>query len=301
MKIFKRNVSMVEFEPHAFCNRRCSFCPNSILDRYKNKTLFDLALYEKTIGELSFIDYDQTIRFSRYSEPLACEEICNYIRLARDSLPKTSIDVVTNGDFLTDKMVAELREAGLSILRISIYPDKDSRWSHENATSKVNSLSKRIALDKHVIDSGNDLLRWVFPYEGMEIYADAKNLNVIGFDRGQSVPSLVDRGFMRASPCFFVFSNITIDYNGAIMPCCNLISDFSDHEEFIIDQINNHNSIYDIYFGKKLTAWRRKLVMVGDKASPCDTCKQKCLVDQRELSSLSRKIKRKLMEIDVTL
>src|SRR5581483_9454318 len=31
--LFKRNVELVEVEPHAYCNRTCSFCPNSIIDR----------------------------------------------------------------------------------------------------------------------------------------------------------------------------------------------------------------------------------------------------------------------------
>lgn len=29
--LFKRNVTLVELEPHAFCNHTCSFCPNSTI------------------------------------------------------------------------------------------------------------------------------------------------------------------------------------------------------------------------------------------------------------------------------
>src|SRR4029453_13154579 len=31
--LFKRNVDLVELEPHAYCNRTCSFCPNATIDR----------------------------------------------------------------------------------------------------------------------------------------------------------------------------------------------------------------------------------------------------------------------------
>ena len=32
-QLFKSSVRLVEFEPHAYCNRLCPFCPNVFLDR----------------------------------------------------------------------------------------------------------------------------------------------------------------------------------------------------------------------------------------------------------------------------
>ena len=96
--LFKRNVTLVELEPHAFCNRTCSFCPNSTIDRLTVTSTLDRALYERVLQDLGSIDYSHVLRFARYSEPMAHEHIYEMVATARSYLPKAEIDIVTNGD-----------------------------------------------------------------------------------------------------------------------------------------------------------------------------------------------------------
>lgn len=63
--LFKRNVTLVELEPHAFCNRTCSLCPDSTIDRLTVKTVLDRSLYEVILSDLEAIEYDQVLRFAR--------------------------------------------------------------------------------------------------------------------------------------------------------------------------------------------------------------------------------------------
>src|SRR6266508_4447204 len=73
--LFKKNVTLVELEPHAYCNRTCSFCPNSTLDRLTVKSHLDVSVYERILHDLRSIDYRHVLRFARYSEPMAHDHI----------------------------------------------------------------------------------------------------------------------------------------------------------------------------------------------------------------------------------
>ena len=49
----KRNIDLVELEPHAYCNRTCSFCPNATIDRLTVKTHLDHGVYETVLADLA--------------------------------------------------------------------------------------------------------------------------------------------------------------------------------------------------------------------------------------------------------
>lgn len=64
---------------------------------------------------------------------MAHEHTYEMIAQARRRLLRTTIDIVTNGDFLNPTSLARLREAGLSILRINVYMRRGVAWSVEAA------------------------------------------------------------------------------------------------------------------------------------------------------------------------
>ncbi len=69
-ELFRRNVTLVEIETHAMCNRLCSFCPNVDGNRLKNAKQTDVAMLNRVFDELGSIDYRRQIKVARYSEPL---------------------------------------------------------------------------------------------------------------------------------------------------------------------------------------------------------------------------------------
>lgn len=293
--MFKNMVRLVEFEPHAYCNRLCPFCPNVDGKRIKDRSPMDFTVYRRTIDDLASICYDGTVRFARYSEPLACKTICDYVSVARAGLPNAEIDIVSNGDYLDEDLLGRLADAGLSILRISIYP-KGYDWDVAEARNQLDKLLKRTRTTAKQLADSPDRLYWRIAHPKVEVYAEAADLNRVGYDRGQTLERLIDRGYVRKSPCTMVFANVTIDFNGAVMPCCNLRSDVPEHRDYIVDEISGNRSIFDVYASKAMSEWRASLSRAGAKKTPCDTCKQKAIDDPVALSLLDRRLAARLAE-----
>ena len=71
IRLFRRSVSMVEVEVFSYCNRRCWFCPNSLIDRQSKTEYMSEELYLHILDQLAGADYRHMISYSRYNEPLA--------------------------------------------------------------------------------------------------------------------------------------------------------------------------------------------------------------------------------------
>ncbi len=288
--LFKKNIRLVELEPNSFCNRTCWFCPNSIVDRITPKHSLDKKLFNRVINDLVSIDYDHVIRFARYSEPTAfLKPLCEMIQATHRALPKASIDVITNGDYLKPETLNQLSKSGLHILRISIYPDnQEGSWTPAAAIEKMQKLGERIQISPTQIKEKNNSVSCLYEYDQMSIVAWSHDFNVKGFDRGESLKVLKDEGFARRSPCRMVFENFTIEYDGTVMPCCNLRSDVPGQEKYKIDSLktDDERTIFDIYANKTYASWRKSLVNVEIKDTPCRTCKQKAVTDENDLAEL---------------
>ena len=164
------------------------------------------------------------------------------------------------------------------MLRISVYLRKDVRWSAAAAQDEIMRLGKRIHIAPVWDTSTASTVSAVFPYNGMEIVVFSHNFDEVGYDRGQLVKGLVDQAYVRQSPCFLVFSNFTVDFNGKVMPCCNLRSDHEEHRPFVLGDLSDRRTtIFDVYANRISTEWRQGLAGVGEKQAPCNTCKQKTL------------------------
>jgi radical SAM protein with 4Fe4S-binding SPASM domain len=230
---------------------------------------------------------------------MAHEHIYEMVALARRRLPAATIDIVTNGDYLNPRALARLREAGLSVLRVSVYMRRGVAWSVEAARDEITRLGRRIQLEPAWDASTATTVGASFPTPGLPIVAFSHNFDETGYDRGQLIEQLVDKSWVRRSPCFLVFSNFTVDFNGTVMPCCNLRSDHPKHKAFAVGDLGR-SSIFDVYAGAEFTAWRRSLATVGEKADPCRTCRQKAL-EGPELERLGRAVDAKLRAIGVDL
>ena len=108
--------SEVEISESGTCNRACSFCPRSDPDYPDIKKFISNELHDKLINELSDLNFEGTLRYSGFVEPLLDKNIFNLIKKARIKLPSINIEMVTNGDVLNDKRLLKLYESGLSKL-----------------------------------------------------------------------------------------------------------------------------------------------------------------------------------------
>ena len=101
------------------CNRSCVFCPKSdssiAPDTYQKMSR---SLIDKLYKDLKKINYSGSITLCGYGEPLLHKDI-EYIT---NKLSKVSnVEVVTNGDVLSAKMLRKLYNANTGRCLVSLY------------------------------------------------------------------------------------------------------------------------------------------------------------------------------------
>jgi len=126
LRRFKQRVTIdlfpeVDIETITHCNRRCSYCPNSLYDMglYKNKKLMDKALFKKIIDELAEIDFNGRIAPHFYGEPLLDNRLADLIDYIREKLPKSKVIIFTNGDYLTVSLFEKLVGKGVNLFVVT--------------------------------------------------------------------------------------------------------------------------------------------------------------------------------------
>lgn len=264
-------IKLVEIEINSFCNRKCVWCPNTRFRR--NKAIkMPYEVYEKIIHELKNCSYKGVISFSRYNEPMSdILQFKNYLQLARDILPDIKLVSNTNGDYLSREnldglLLDELSVMDYDCLGMEICLDRLKRLNVEIANVKYPYIFAR--------------------YENIKLlyYVDwAKNALLV--DRGGFLKSEV-RHFehdmkwlnnkeLRRKPCFEPMFFIGIDYNGDVVPCCQIRGDNPKHRKFILGNINK-SSLIDICSGEKISDFKKSIVNYDFKQYPlpCKYCQK---------------------------
>jgi len=208
----------VEVEVFTNCNRTCWFCPNSYIDRRGANTYMDEGLYLRILEDLASIDYSGVITYSRYNEPLADRIILTRIRQARQHLPKATLSTHTNGDYLDQDYLRDLKEAGLDRLKVQVYLGNDEHFEDEAMRKRLARRINDLGLP-HRTKIAEPNVRYLVEaqYPGMEVKFDARNFDVIGVDRGQTI--VMPTAYERTAPCFIVFRYLYIDHDGSVVPC----------------------------------------------------------------------------------
>jgi radical SAM protein with 4Fe4S-binding SPASM domain len=280
-QLFKQSVKLVEVETFTFCNRVCWFCSNAHIDRRSTNKYMDEALYLRILSDLASIGYDQTLTYCRYNEPLADRIILQRIRQARTALPQVRLMTHTNGDYLDREYLDELRDAGLNELKVQVYLGNDDRFSDERITKRMANRLKALGLPyKMTMENPGYWYAAKVEYEGMKVSFESYNFDVLGTDRGQLVQLAVP--YHRRSPCWVVFQDMYIDYDGSVVPCCNIRSDEPTHKDYVVDSLKDGRSIFQAYANSALADWRRDLLTFGEKKKPCDTCRFKAFEETPE-------------------
>lgn len=106
------------------CNRDCYFCANMNQEQYRYYTKninnaedeLDISMSRRNLSSVALTG----------GEPLLLpERAVSFFRHVREKYPDAHSRLYTNGDLLTDELAAELEEAGLNEIRISVKVDKD--------------------------------------------------------------------------------------------------------------------------------------------------------------------------------
>ena len=272
MKDFVANVKMIEIEVFSYCNRKCYFCPNSFIDRKSRNIHMGKTLYLKILNELSQAGFSGKVSFSRYNEPLADEIIFERIAQAREALPHAMLHTNTNSDFISRDVVDRLAKAGLDSLSMQIYLSRNQRLADEKTQKQFAALIEKTGLSYEMKIDTRTQRKIVFTNSPIPFMTlRCIDFEKVGNSRGNLLKNIGSAEYVRFSPCSHPFDSMYIDYNGKAMPCCNLRSDSEEHKGYMVGDANEQ-TVFEIYSGKKLAAWRRSLGGTGRKAEPCTHC-----------------------------
>jgi len=281
----KSQLVELEIETHAYCNRTCNFCPNSIIDRLNKQQVMDVHVFEHMIDELKTIDYSGTIKFHRYNEPLSNDLIFDRIAYARKHLPKASLGFHSNGDFLTLEKLARLEEVGTTFIRVSLYINyKNDEKNHKAfAEKQIEHFFKKLgAVPIPLIPSGS-LAAARIPNTSIDAIVFVADIVHKGNDRGGALKQFSHE--VRHSPCVSPFGRLFIDWSGDVLPCCNLRGDIKEHQSSILGNVKN-SSLQEIYFSSTSNQMRKWLADVSPKGGVCSTCTFDLMCDNSKAKRL---------------
>jgi len=121
----KLTVSTIEIETITLCNRKCVYCPQKNYNR-GNHTMKE-SLFKKIIDELRELKFQGRVFMHLYGEPLLDKRLPHLVKYTREKLPKSVIEIVTNGDFLSIRLFNILLNRGVTMFNITQHDKNMSR------------------------------------------------------------------------------------------------------------------------------------------------------------------------------
>lgn len=235
-KIFKN----IEIEINNYCNRKCSYCPNS-LNKMIEKTDMEWNIYEKIIDELLKIKFTGRISFHFYNEPLLNRNVKKHVQYTKSKLPECKQVLYSNGDFLTITLLYELFDCGIDRFVITNHSDiKEEHRFYKVYTNLPDDLKNKI-----VYLNSNEL----------NLTSRCGNINV-----GKEVSCI-------HTPCFIPESLIIIDVEGNVITC------FEDYKRISVMGNILDQSILDIWNSDNYSYLRSQLCVGNrNKFVHCTKC-----------------------------
>jgi len=241
----------IEISESGTCNRKCSFCPRSASDFIDKKEFITNELHEKLCTELKHLNYRGTIRYSGFVEPLIDKNIYNLINMTRKYMPKSNIEMVTNGDPLNLKRLKKLFENGLNKILISAYDGKKEALELKNLCIEA-KLKNEQYLVRH------------------RYYSDDKDFGITLSNRAGQMQnaehSIPNPKEPLKKPCYIPSYTFFLDYQGDVLMCPH---DWG--KKIILGNLNNQGFL-DIWFSKKSIKIRKMLNNAKRNFIPCNVC-----------------------------
>jgi radical SAM protein with 4Fe4S-binding SPASM domain len=290
--LFKEYVSVINLEVFSLCNRVCSYCPDSLVDRHSTNSYMSEDVFNSILTDLVRIQYDNKVILNLYNEPLADYDfLCKRISEIRKNIPNAKISFNSNGDYITNEKLSQLSKLGISSIFVTLHPSANVKYEDEDRLSHFKRFFKRLNREYSIEDfktnrhfsssfSVNSLLVEVMA-NNHELYGNSRggtlNLNSnhtkkeIWSSEGKQL-DLVKLDKYRQWPCTRPFREFTVYHTGEVYPCCNIFADLDTDKKNMIGNVGEGISIFELYASAKLSSYRLDLIDHSEKKSPCDTC-----------------------------
>lgn len=265
--LFKANVSIVNLETSYQCNRKCDYCPVSTSDRSSSQKLISADLLKKIASELSDIHYENRICLNLYNEPLLDGKLEEKVALLRCYLPNAHLTLNTNGDKLSRKRLADLSDAGLDSICITLHPKPNEENLMNTIQRRVKSMLEKLEVHsgKTDIESGH----MTFTESGIRCLVQWPDWRKIGTNRAGTIEKL-NMVEVRHKPCAKPFREFTVFFDGMVQPCCEA---FHDNQTLLVSMPNlNQKTIFEAYCSPELSRFRRSVFPYGVKGGICRFC-----------------------------
>lgn len=241
----------IEISESGTCNRSCSFCPRSAKDFKDIKEFISINLHEKLCSELTDLNYSGTVRYSGFVEPLLDKNIYKLIKMVREYLPKTNIELVTNGDVLNSKRLNKLFENGLNKILISAYDCKEDADKLEELCINANLSTEQYIVRHRYYSEDSDFGITLSNRSGLMENAEYK------------IESLKEP---LKKPCYIPAYTFFLDYQGDVLMCPH------DWGKKVILGNLMKDKLIDIWFSKKSLSIRKMLHKSNRNFNPCNVC-----------------------------
>lgn len=104
----------ISIETSTYCNRKCHYCPNC---HYETPKLYaDEKIIYKAIDDISKLNFSGWINFNFFNEPTLDERLITFIKYTHDKVPKATIMMHSNGDFLNIEKLKNIKMLELTNL-----------------------------------------------------------------------------------------------------------------------------------------------------------------------------------------
>ncbi len=257
IQLFKFNDNLlplpteIEISESGTCNRSCSFCPRSAKDFKDIKEFISIDLHEKLCSELVDLNYSGTVRYSGFVEPLLDKNIYTLIKMVREYLPKTNIELVTNGDVLNSKRLNKLFENGLNKILISAYDSKEDADKLEELCVNAN-----LSTEQYIV-------RHRYYSEDSDFGITLSNRSGLMENAKYKIESLKEP---LKKPCYIPAYTFFLDYQGDVLMCPH------DWGKKVILGNLMKDKLIDIWFSKKSLSIRKMLHKSNRNFNPCNIC-----------------------------
>lgn len=227
------------------CNRKCIFCPKSneniAPDTYQkmNRKIID-AVHDQLLD----IKFNGTISLCGYGEPLLHKDI-NYIVSKLSNV--SNVEIITNGDVLTQKKLQDLYISKASKVLISMYDGPEQITKFEQMTRQANVPKELVILRDRWYDQQNDF--------GVKLTNRAGTINVG-----------VQEDKKKYSKCYYPTYQFLIDWNGNIYLCPQ------DWQRRVAVGNVMQDNIRNIWTSTFITKFRKELLQGNRCMSPCTEC-----------------------------
>jgi radical SAM protein with 4Fe4S-binding SPASM domain len=216
----------IEIEINHGCNKTCSYCPNSVAERIE-KGHMSVETYTLLLAQLNDLEFKGRISFHFYNEPMLSPNLDLFSKMAKDALKGISIELYTNGIFLTLDRFCQLEEAGVDLFIVTQHEDTEN-YPFLDTLKVLSEPQKKKVQFKN--------------------FKDIKLTN-----RGGVLPHIQSPHNTTLLPCFIPSKMVTVTVEGNVVPC------FEDFYQK--NQMGNihEKSIRAIWSSEKYEEFRKNL------------------------------------------